>query len=204
MKRAESRQRNNTALIEAALAEMAAHGYRAARLEDIAARAGLTTGAVYSRFGGKRQLLLATVEHLARLLRDRLAELTEQDLTLHEALRGYALVTYRLALDENAAHWYAFEVEAAGLAAHDEELADAIATHASEITALLTHLLTGRVIDPGRRPARRTTPAQAARLTPAVRALTIGLAQQAIRTPDAVAEHYVVDATAALAHLLAP
>lgn len=49
MKRAEARQRNTTALLDAALTEMAAHGYAAARLEDIAARAGLTTGAVYSK-----------------------------------------------------------------------------------------------------------------------------------------------------------
>src|SRR5579884_4290447 len=46
-------------LIEAALEVFADRGYHAASLSEIAARAGLTTGAVYSTFGSKKALLVA-------------------------------------------------------------------------------------------------------------------------------------------------
>jgi AcrR family transcriptional regulator len=52
---AETRQR----LVESALEVFAERGYHAATLSEIAARAGLTTGAVYSTFGSKKALLIA-------------------------------------------------------------------------------------------------------------------------------------------------
>ncbi|MGW7074860.1 TetR/AcrR family transcriptional regulator [Streptomyces sp. NPDC054866] len=203
MKRAEARQRNTTALLDAALTEMAAHGYAAARLEDIAARAGLTTGAVYSLFGSKRRLLAAAVEHLAHRLRTGLEDLAaREDLTLREVLRGLATVMHRVAAGEPAAQWYAFEVEAASLALRDPDLAETLARHTAEITDLVRRILTGRVIDPTAPAAARTTPEQAAHLAPAVRALTAGLAQQAVHAPGSLTGRYAADAAAALAHLL--
>ncbi|MER5260263.1 MULTISPECIES: TetR/AcrR family transcriptional regulator [unclassified Streptomyces] len=203
MKRAEARQRNTTALLDAALTEMAAHGYAAARLEDIAARAGLTTGAVYSLFGSKHRLLAAAVEHLAHRLRSGLEELAaRQDLSLREVLRGLATVMHRAAAEEPAAQWYAFEVEAASLALRDPELAGTLARHTGEITDLVRGILTDRVIDPAAPTPARTTPEQAAHLAPAVRALTAGLAQQAIHAPGTLTGRYAADAAAALAHLL--
>jgi AcrR family transcriptional regulator len=50
-------------LITAAIDLIATQGYRAATVEAIAAKAELTTGAVYSGFGGKRELFAAAVEH---------------------------------------------------------------------------------------------------------------------------------------------
>lgn len=203
MKRAEARQRNTTALLDAALTEMAAHGYAAARLEDIAARAGLTTGAVYSLFGSKRRLLAAAVEHLALRLRTGLEDLAaRQDLSLREVLRGLATVMHRVAAGEPAAQWYAFEVEAASLALRDPELAETLARHTAQITDLVRALLTGRIIDPAATAVARTTPEQAAHLAPAVRALTAGLAQQAVHAPGTLTVRYAADAAAALAHLL--
>jgi AcrR family transcriptional regulator len=46
-------------LVESAVEVFAERGYHAASLSEIAARAGLTTGAVYSTFGSKKALLLA-------------------------------------------------------------------------------------------------------------------------------------------------
>ncbi|MWA15219.1 hypothetical protein [Streptomyces sp. BA2] len=57
-------------------------------------------------------------------------------------------------------------------------------------------------IDPTAPAAARTTPEQAAHLAPAVRALTAGLAQQAVHAPGALTGRYAADAAAALAHLL--
>jgi AcrR family transcriptional regulator len=67
--RAES---NGQRLLQAARAVFVRRGYQAATLDEIAAAAGLTKGAVYARFAGKADLLLAL---LAQRIAQRLAEL---------------------------------------------------------------------------------------------------------------------------------
>ena len=54
-------------LVEAATAVFAERGYDGARVGDIARRAGLTTGAIYSNFTGKAQLLAAAQSPLGNL-----------------------------------------------------------------------------------------------------------------------------------------
>ncbi len=49
-------------LIEAAAAVFAEKGYDGAGVQEIARRAGFTTGAIYGRFRGKAELLLAAME----------------------------------------------------------------------------------------------------------------------------------------------
>lgn len=51
-------------LLEAAVATFAEHGFEAARVAQIARRAGLTTGAIYSRWPGKRDLIVAAVHYI--------------------------------------------------------------------------------------------------------------------------------------------
>ncbi len=48
-------------LLAAASAEFAARGYAGARVAEIARRAGVTTGAIYSRYRGKADLLAAAL-----------------------------------------------------------------------------------------------------------------------------------------------
>jgi len=90
-------------LVESALDVFAERGYHAATLSEIAARAGLTTGAVYSTFGSKRALLIAActqgtaddaeVGELARAgsLREAL-----ESLVLERARTGLSPATLRL------------------------------------------------------------------------------------------------------------
>ncbi|WP_019433048.1 TetR/AcrR family transcriptional regulator [Streptomyces sp. AA0539] len=59
--RAQQQQRTRAAVLVAARAEFAAHGYAAAKVDRIAERAELTRGAVYSNFAGKRALYLAVL-----------------------------------------------------------------------------------------------------------------------------------------------
>src|SRR5580765_6570521 len=49
-------------LIEAAARVFAEKGYDRAGVQEIARRAGLTTGAIYGRFAGKAELLQAAIE----------------------------------------------------------------------------------------------------------------------------------------------
>lgn len=63
-----------TALIDAAAEVFASEGYSGARVQTIAERAGLTTGAIYNRFSGKSELLLEALDRHTRALLDDLAE----------------------------------------------------------------------------------------------------------------------------------
>lgn len=49
-------------LLDSAITVFARDGFHAATLDDIAAQAGLTKGAIYSNFPGKRELFLALLE----------------------------------------------------------------------------------------------------------------------------------------------
>jgi AcrR family transcriptional regulator len=59
--RAEMQERNRAAVLAAARAEFVERGFRDAKVDVIAARAGLTRGAVYSNFPGKRALYFAVL-----------------------------------------------------------------------------------------------------------------------------------------------
>jgi AcrR family transcriptional regulator len=50
-------------LLQAAAQVFAEKGYEKAGVAEIARRAGVTTGAIYSRYGGKAELLLEAVDH---------------------------------------------------------------------------------------------------------------------------------------------
>ncbi len=59
---AEAAEATRVALVEAGVVTFAEVGYHAARLDDVAERAGVTRGAVYHHFGDKQGLLTAVVD----------------------------------------------------------------------------------------------------------------------------------------------
>ncbi|MFC7105754.1 TetR/AcrR family transcriptional regulator [Nonomuraea rubra] len=63
LSRQEQRERNRLALLEAAEKVFAERGIQGASVDEVAAEAGLTKGAVYSNFDGKEDLLLAVLRH---------------------------------------------------------------------------------------------------------------------------------------------
>lgn len=63
-KRIEMMEGNRAKLIAAARSAFAAHGYSAASMDELTAKAGLTRGALYHNFGDKRGLLAAVVEQI--------------------------------------------------------------------------------------------------------------------------------------------
>jgi AcrR family transcriptional regulator len=60
--RREKQERTRQQLLDAAARVFARRGYQQASVEEIAAEAGFTTGAVYSNFAGKEQLFLALAD----------------------------------------------------------------------------------------------------------------------------------------------
>ncbi|GAA1384745.1 TetR/AcrR family transcriptional regulator [Pseudonocardia kongjuensis] len=69
--RAEQQERTRGAVLAAARAEFAEHGFTAAKVDRVADRAELTRGAVYSNFAGKRALYLAVLVDVVERARDR-------------------------------------------------------------------------------------------------------------------------------------
>jgi AcrR family transcriptional regulator len=85
-RRAETRSR----LLEAARVVFARRGLQAATVEEIAEEAGFTTGALYSNFKGKEDLVLAVEEEMiAREIREY-TEIFARGRTLEEQARGGA------------------------------------------------------------------------------------------------------------------
>ncbi|MGP4024743.1 TetR/AcrR family transcriptional regulator [Actinomadura sp. 3N407] len=73
--RRDRREQTRTALLTAAERLWAERGIHGASLDDIAAAAGLTKGAVYSNFAGKTDLLLALME---RFTNDRSIDVCDE------------------------------------------------------------------------------------------------------------------------------
>lgn len=137
--RAEQQQRTHENLLSAGRQVFLRRGFLAATVEEIAADAGYTRGAVYKHFGGKEGLWLAIIEadadtHLSHL-RDALAHATDRDGLIA------ALTPVDLA-DENAAKWSAAAAEVLAATAQQPETAPLIAAvqqrHDEGVVALLT------------------------------------------------------------------
>lgn len=67
-KRAQQKIERYGEILEAALEEFVAKGYLAARLEDVAARIGITKGTIHFYFGTKEALFAAVIRHFAPVL----------------------------------------------------------------------------------------------------------------------------------------
>jgi AcrR family transcriptional regulator len=65
LNRVQAREHNRARVLAAARDEFAARGFRDAKIDEIAERAELTRGAVYSNFPGKRALYLAVLADIA-------------------------------------------------------------------------------------------------------------------------------------------
>src|SRR3954452_1220103 len=63
--RAETQERNRAKVLSAARDEFAERGFRDAKIDQIAERAELTRGAVYSNFPGKQALYFAVLAEVA-------------------------------------------------------------------------------------------------------------------------------------------
>ncbi|MEV4165183.1 TetR/AcrR family transcriptional regulator [Nonomuraea dietziae] len=206
LSRAEARERNRRALIEAAAQELSERGYAAARLEDIASQAEVTTGSIYSIFGSKLNLVVAAMAHLAHDLYGQMApELgAGDDLTVEQVLRSCARRIQHLASTPQARRYMHLELELASLALADKDAfaqaGEAVVDPPQDLAATIAALLTGRRLAEDSQV--RTTPEQAADLAPAVHALLLGLFQaRVLHGEDASAEYYERAAVALLGML---
>lgn len=73
--REQAREVYRDAILEAAAEVLVAHGYNGTRMQDVAARAGVSTGTLYNHFPSKVELTVSLLEHRANQLVARLDEM---------------------------------------------------------------------------------------------------------------------------------
>lgn len=131
-------EETSTRLIEAAASVFAEKGYDGAGVAEIARRAGLTTGAIYSRFSGKAELLAETIRSCTRDELDELFADHAFDGRAPDILEtvGSHLVTRRPAPGQ------AILLEAFVAARRDPEVAAVLRQHLTERAARM-----GQVVD---------------------------------------------------------
>ncbi|MEV5830962.1 TetR/AcrR family transcriptional regulator [Spirillospora sp. NPDC052242] len=194
--RAQTKERNRRALLDAAREAVSRDGHRA-RLEDIARRADLTTGAVYSLFGSKNALFVELVADELAPYYAGFDAAVPGDLDLAGAVDAFARHYRRTCEAPDAVRQLSFQLSLQDMALRDPDLHARLAASVRAHEERLAALFTGRLHGP---PPAAVTPAQAGRLATALRALLVGLSQGVTfgLAPDAT-EEFFADAARALA-----
>ncbi|GAA2898611.1 hypothetical protein GCM10010517_63780 [Streptosporangium fragile] len=190
--RAESKAANKRALIEAAREIVGREGAKA-KLEDIAELAGLTTGAVYSLFGGKNDLMVAMVDDYTGPLDVRSIEAAEPGMPLEEVVAEVARRFLRMSADPQAAGKLLFEARVLDLVLNDPALLGKLNASIRSTEADLAALFSGREYG-----GAAVTDEQALRLARALKALLSGLGQSVVLGAHDVSEEFFVGTAQAL------
>ncbi|MFC9005874.1 TetR/AcrR family transcriptional regulator [Streptomyces microflavus] len=193
MTRAETKERNRRALLDAAFHVVSREGHRA-RLDEIAERAGLTTGAVYSLFGSKSGLLGALVTDYLQPHYEEIEEAIPADADLPGAVDAFARYYRRSCDAADAPAGQSLQFTLLDMALRDPEVGPRLAGSVRAAEDRLIALFTGRPHG-----GSTVTRHQAQRLTTALRAVLIGLGQGVLLglAPDAD-EQYFADTARAL------
>lgn len=179
------RERTRATLVRATLAVVEAKGFAQASLADIAAEAGMSTGAIYSNFSGKAELLYAAMASKALILAP--AYLPDAPLKAQLRAAAEALIAILPRSREEARFVSEYYVYSLG----DAELAERNrASYAAQFTAL------SDVIE-SRYGAQLAMPPRT--LMVAIQCLGLGLIDQYARTPGEITPEVVIAAYEALA-----
>jgi AcrR family transcriptional regulator len=178
LSRAEQNDRNRTLLLAAARRVFLTRGYYAATLEQIAAEAGFSKGAVYSRFASKADMFLA-------LLEDRIEERAAQNARVAKELAGSgdfdALLDLAQQAERAAPGWRLLVTEFRIHAARDPELNHRYAALHARAVEGIARALVSISEGPG-----QTLPSPPRQLAELVLAIEAGLALEQSANPDAL------------------
>ena len=178
--RAESREDNRRALLDAAAQLIVEVGCTAAGLDEIAERAGLTKGAIYSHFGNKLALIRALAEdHADAHVRLPGLDGHPDSTPVEVVLAAFAEAYLELVLRPESLATLAFELELASLALRDEGTLEVLRSRERAQTDHVAAVLAGRP----RRKGRPLTEAEAGLVADLVLALLGGTAQRAVTVP---------------------
>ncbi len=187
--RTERRARTREQLLAAAARVFARKGYAGASVDDIAAEAGFTVGALYSNFAGKQELFMAAFERQC-----------DQDLTQVQALLAADLPLERLLeaisrqfgdLSDEHRQWWLLSTELWLYAQRDPAARARLAALEGKVRQVIAEAL--------ERQATRTghpLPVPAPDLAAAMHALWQGLMRKRLVDPDAVSPEAIGTAMA--------
>ena len=101
--RAQRKAERPAEILDAAFEEFVARGYAATRVEDIAARVGLTKGAVYFYFETKEDLFEQTLRHVSSPFSDVRQDLAALEGSFEDRIRAFLRIMYdRIATDRKS------------------------------------------------------------------------------------------------------
>ena len=170
MRRAEAKAANRRALLDAATALIGRDG-AGVRLDAIADAAGLTTGAIYSIFGSKNDLLVAVLaDEISRV--DIGIDGYDPALPLDAVIDRY-VQTWIATHSGYSKTQAAFELHLLLSAMESGELRLRLTEMLDAEIGQLARLFENRIIDPAR-PSARTTPQQATAIAKAIKAVLTG------------------------------
>lgn len=182
--RAEAQQVTRQRLLDAARQVFAAKGFDRASLDDVAAHAGLTKGAVYSNFATKGDLILALMRQRRADQRRDLSARAIGDPTLPPEERFRQVGTsYAAAMGQREARdWAILVLEYSAHAMRGEPARGVLAEGLSQLREAISESLAETPPEPGRAQSAPAT----AELAAIVVALDVGLALQHLLDPESV------------------
>ena len=185
--RSERKAATRARLLEAAARVYARSGFTGATLDEVAADAGFTKGAVYAHFGSKENLLLALLqEHLASQIAEQLElfdrERSDRDrATWERPLAGSDSWMRRLGEDPDPFRLF---VELWSYAQRDDDLRVRLASGLEALRATFVRFGLDSAADAG----VQTPPAAHEQFASALVGLILGLGLLKLADPDAVPE----------------
>lgn len=98
--RAEQKARRPQEILEAAFEEFTANGYAATRVEDVAARLGVTKGTIYLYFPTKDELFESMSRHMSAPFSNLRASVAALEGSYSDRLRALFHLAYRTVVDD--------------------------------------------------------------------------------------------------------
>jgi AcrR family transcriptional regulator len=186
---AEKKAVTRAELLRTAADVFARRGYHDASVEEVAEQAGFSHGAVYSNFSGKEDLFLAVFEdYMATRAGELAATLTSAPESLPERARAMAAQWMeRLARDPNS---FLLHLEFMIHAARDPRLSEQMGLRQASLRIAI-----GDYLQTVQREEGIDLPLPPAELALIMRALGIGLAVEAMNSPDDMREDLFADFT---------
>jgi AcrR family transcriptional regulator len=182
--RAQAKAKTRALLLEAAAEIFAEKGYAAASVDEIAAAAGFTIGALYAHFDNKEALFLAALE---QHFEHDLEEIQRLCASADRFPDGLDAVT-RFVDTEEHRRWWLLSVECWLQAMRNETIRERLAELETRCRDGIAEIVTQAFSD------RRVPPRRARELASIAMGLTRGLVMQRLLEPGAVHEHLLRDA----------
>jgi AcrR family transcriptional regulator len=167
-------------LLQAAATVYAMRGFGGATLDEVAAEAGFTKGAVYAHFGSKENLLIALLEeHLAQQLVEQVELFDRERITWERPLAGSAHWMERL---QESPDTFRLFIELWVYAQRDEQLRTRLAAGIARMRETFARFAAASALDAGMEAAPRA----AEQFANVMIALGVGLPVLKLIDPDSV------------------